>query len=71
MYELNYGKLLDARAVASALGVSVQTVRRSSLAGILPQPIRVGRRALRWRLSDLMPLLGEDPYVERSETFDE
>ncbi len=45
--------LLSARQVADLLGVHVRTVWRYSQTGIIPQPIRLGQRTVRWRLSDL------------------
>jgi prophage regulatory protein len=45
--------LLDADAVAAALNVSTQTLRRYWRAGAFPAPLRMGRRSLRWRLSDI------------------
>ncbi len=40
------------KAVADRLGVSGETVRRWAATGILPAPIRLGRRIL-FRVSDL------------------
>ena len=40
-------------AVASMLRLSKSTIRRMWTAGLMPHPIRVGRRAIRWRLRDL------------------
>jgi excisionase family DNA binding protein len=53
------GRLLRAGAVAARLGVSVRTVWRLCAAGSLPQPLRLTRRAVRWREHDI------DEYVDR------
>lgn len=45
--------LLDADAVAAVFQVSKQTLRRWRQAGFFPSPMRIGRRAIRWRVSDL------------------
>jgi prophage regulatory protein len=45
--------LVGPDAVAAALGVSKQTIRRWWQAGLMPAPMRCGRRAIRWRLSEL------------------
>lgn len=46
-------RLLTVRGVARFLSVSRSTVYRMVWAGSLPQPIRVGRRGVRWRIEDL------------------
>ena len=41
-------QLMDIRAVARILGCCTATVRRMADRDELPQPVRVGRRLLRW-----------------------
>jgi predicted DNA-binding transcriptional regulator AlpA len=45
--------LVDLDAVCSTFGVTRQTIRRWWLAGRFPQPIRIGRRRLLWRVADI------------------
>jgi predicted DNA-binding transcriptional regulator AlpA len=45
--------LLEPDALASLFGVSKQTIRRWWQAGVFPAPLRVGRRSIRWRLSEI------------------
>ena len=45
--------LIGPDAVAGMFGVSKQTIARWWKAGMFPAPLRCGRRALRWRLSEL------------------
>jgi len=51
-------QLLDVRALAAALYLSVATVRRKVKLGELPQPaVRMGQRIVRWRLRDVRAFL--------------
>jgi len=51
-------QLLDVRALAAALYLSVATVRRKVKLGELPQPaVRIGQRIVRWRLRDVRSFL--------------
>jgi prophage regulatory protein len=45
--------LLTVREVAARLGISRWTVWRMATEGILPPPIRLGRRIIRWRIADI------------------
>ena len=40
--------------LARLLGVSKRTVRAWSLRGVIPEPVRLGERILRWRRADVM-----------------
>jgi predicted DNA-binding transcriptional regulator AlpA len=51
--DLDAVTLLTAEQVAGAYGVHKRTVWRLVATGDIPQPIRIGRRIVRWRLSDL------------------
>lgn len=46
-------QLLDVRAMAEMLRVSRRSVWAWSSSGRLPAPLRIGHRAVRWRLSDI------------------
>jgi prophage regulatory protein len=46
-------QLCSIEEVAQACFVSTQTVRNWTARGIMPQPIRIGRRCLRWRASEI------------------
>jgi len=45
--------LLTKHQVAAALGVSTRSVDRMSASGELPSPIRIGRRLVRYRSSEI------------------
>jgi len=62
---LRNATLLTARQVADLLGVHVRTVWRYSQTGIIPQPIRLGQRTVRWRLSDLRDHLDQLSQPEK------
>ncbi len=46
-------QLVDSRHVAAMLNLSVRTLWRLMKLRGFPQPIRVGSRSIRWRLSDI------------------
>jgi excisionase family DNA binding protein len=48
----NWG-LLSAREVAGLLGVHLRTIYRLLERGLLPQPVRFGRKIVRWRAEEL------------------
>jgi predicted DNA-binding transcriptional regulator AlpA len=54
---MNGGKavceLLDRRALQAKLKISLRTIDRMIKDGQLPQPIRLGKRALRWPSSEI------------------
>jgi excisionase family DNA binding protein len=64
----NWG-LLSAREVAELLCVHLRTVYRLLERGQLPQPIRFGRKIVRWRAEDLRRRLAEG--VEQDEELKE
>lgn len=41
-------RLIDVRAVAERLGCSTRHVYRMADGGLMPRPVRVGRRMIRW-----------------------
>lgn len=59
---------LDAHEVAARYGISLSTVKRWTRAGLLPAPIRLGRRVVRWRLSDLQNMEGQQYEKDRAAT---
>lgn len=52
--------LVKASYVAELLGITQRSVRRLSRQGVLPTPLRIGRRMLRWRKVEV------DEYAERA-----
>ena len=46
--------LLDVNAVAKLYAISPRSVWRLTKHGLIPQPVRFGPRATRWRLGDLL-----------------
>lgn len=50
-------KLLTSEELAKILDVRVTTVRNLAAQGKIPSPLRIGRRALRWRASDIEAFL--------------
>lgn len=45
--------LATAKEVAAFVQTSVRTLRRLTLSGRFPGPVRVGKRAIRWRKEDV------------------
>ena len=56
---------IDIKAVALLLGVSRSTSRRMWYAGQLPAPIRLGRRSIRWRVSDIHQFIASQPAASQ------
>lgn len=46
-------ELLTAAQLADLLQVSLRHVRRLDSAGLIPAPVRIGRKAVRWNVSEL------------------
>ena len=61
---VNTERLLTRPEAAAMLGLAVQTLANWASAGIGPRRVRVGARACRYRLSDLLA------YVEGLETVE-
>ena len=59
-------RLLTDREVAERLGVAKATVWRHAAAGLLPQPVKLGR-STRWPESDIATAIGR-MKSERDET---
>jgi predicted DNA-binding transcriptional regulator AlpA len=47
-------RLVNVRGVAQLYSVSERSVWRLTKEGQIPAPVRLGRRATRWRLDDLL-----------------
>jgi predicted DNA-binding transcriptional regulator AlpA len=46
-------ELLDARSLARRWSTSLRTIRRLMASGGAPRPVRISRRVIRWRLSEV------------------
>ncbi len=55
--------LLKDKEVARMIGVSRGTLWRMVKAGLFPPPIRVGTRAVRWRLSEVLEWIASRPVA--------
>lgn len=51
--------LVDARALARMLSVSMATIWRMRSAGKLPPPVALSRGLVRWRLTDIQQWLAD------------
>ncbi len=56
-------KLLIVNEVCELFKISPATLRRAFNEGRIPKPIRIGRRGIRWRASDLQSWLDEQPKI--------
>ena len=56
---LAHVQLLDAKQVAGLLSISIPTLWRYVKKQCIPQPVRFGPRAVRWRLRDIELFVGE------------
>ena len=54
-------RLLNALQVSALIGVSRTTLYRMVLAKQFPRPIRIGQRATRWRLSEILEWMDSRP----------
>ena len=55
--------LLSIDNVAELLSCSRSNVRRLWYAGLLPKPIRMGRRSVRWRVDELQRFIENRPTI--------
>ena len=58
-------RLLKRREVEEITGLSRSTTYRMVKTGQFPQPVRVGPKAVRWRLSDIIAWLESRPLAGR------
>ena len=56
---------IDIKAVALLLGVSRSTCRRMWYEDKIPKPIRLGRRSIRWRVSDINQFIESQPSASK------
>ena len=63
-------RMLTRPEVEQMLGVSTATIYKWLGERKLPEPIRLGPRAIRWRLSELMKWLDEQPRASESRERD-
>ena len=61
--KVEYERLLRAKEVAGLIGVSRSTLYRMVAAGQFPQPIRIGPRASRWRMSEVQEWMASRPLA--------
>ena len=59
--------MLKIEEMAEKFNCSKQSIRRWHRAGIIPAPIRCGRRAIRWRESDVVKFLNQQSSNSKSE----
>jgi len=63
--------LLELKAVAAIFGVTRNTILIWAEAGVFPQPLRLSRRTLRWRASDIekhIELLAAESQARKDQT---
>ena len=56
-------RLLNVKEVIKLIGVSRTTLHRMVVSHQFPQPIRVGQRATRWRLSEVLEWMSSCPLA--------
>ena len=67
--ELDGAKLLNAKALAGCLSVSVRQTHRMNRAGLIPAPLKIGG-CTRWRLTEISDWLkAGSPRRDRWETM--
>ena len=57
----DYDRLLTRAEVQARCGISRTTIYKQMRAGLFPDPVRVGTRAVRWRESDVQSWLASRP----------
>lgn len=61
-------QLLNKHAVEKMTSLDITTIYRKMAAGTFPQPVRIGRRRVAWRTSDIMRWQGDLPVgTERAD----
>ena len=61
---LDTRELLRREEVETRLGVSRSWIYAEMRAGRFPEPVRIGKRAVRWRVADLNEWLSDRPLAE-------
>ena len=64
-------RLLRRAEVERMLGLSRSGLDDMVSSGVLPSPIRIGARAVRWRLSDISAWIAEKPPIRPTRTTGE
>ena len=59
--------MLTIGEMAETSNCTRQSIRRWHRAGIIPAPIRCGRRAIRWRVSEVVKYLDQHSSSSKSE----
>lgn len=57
--KLSMPQLLTVKQVAEILAVHERTVWKMAAAGEIPKPIKLGAKAVRWRLSDMTVFIND------------
>ncbi len=63
-------RLLRRSEVETATQLSRSTIYRLMRAGLFPEPLQIGPRAVRWRESDLLAWLHDRPVASGGRTTD-
>ena len=63
--DMEYPQLLRLDEVTRLCGVSKSFVYREMAAGRFPRPLRVGRRAARWKLSEILAWIESRPLASQ------
>ena len=58
-------QLITIDEVAKMLQLTTRSVRHAWYSGLLPKPIRVGRRSIRWRLAEVEAFLTKQTGASR------
>ena len=64
MIDTRTRELLRREEVEARLGVSRSWIYAEMRAGRFPEPVKIGRRAVRWRVADLNEWLSDRPLAE-------
>ena len=64
MLDTKSRELLRREEVEARLSVSRNWIYTEMRAGRFPEPVRIGKRAVRWRVADLNAWLSERPIAE-------
>lgn len=57
-------RLLSQKELLAMLGISRATFERNVAIGLLPKPIQVGKRAVRWRSDEIEECINNMPRLE-------
>ena len=55
---------IDVEQLSTRWGRSISAIRRDWYSGLIPAPVRVGRRSIRWRISEILQWeAAQQPYT--------